>query len=390
MKILIAPDKFKGSLSATQVCDAITKGIKIDESNHEIISCPMADGGEGSIDIINNYLDLEPIDLIVKDPLFRPIKSTYYFTDLTAYIEMSSASGLSLLKKEEQNCMNTTSFGTGQLIKDAISRGLTTINLYIGGSATNDGGIGIASALGFEFYDKFKKLLTPIGKNLNLINYIDGSKVNYNFNEININVICDVGNPLYGKHGAAYVYARQKGANSLEIKKLDQGLINLQSILLKYDFPNVTNIPGSGAAGGVGGGLVSLFGAKLISGIKNLIEITQLESMIKDCDIIITGEGKIDLQTEKGKVISGICNLARKYKKSIIAVCGDEDKNASKRLGLNKVYTILEIADSRNDAIFNGEKYLIEIGSKILTDLKKNPDKNQGFAEKEGFEPPEV
>ena len=233
MKILIAPDKFKGSLSATQVCVAIAKGIKINNYKHEIISCPMADGGEGSIDIINNYLSLMPVELIVNDPLFRPVKSTYYISDLTAYIEMSSASGLTLLKKEEQNCMYTSSYGTGELIKDAINKGLTTINLYIGGSATNDGGIGIASALGFEFYDKFKKLLYPIGKNLVSIDYIDAGKTKFNFKKININVICDVDNPLFGKNGAAFVYASQKGAGSLDINKLDQGLINLQSILIK-------------------------------------------------------------------------------------------------------------------------------------------------------------
>ena len=373
MKILIAPDKFKGSLTAAQVCVAIAKGIKINNYKHEIISCPMADGGEGSIDIINNYLSLMPVELIVNDPLFRPVKSTYYISDLTAYIEMSSASGLTLLKKEEQNCMYTSSYGTGELIKDAINKGLTTINLYIGGSATNDGGMGIASALGFEFYDKFKKLLYPIGKNLVSIDYIDVGKIKFNFKEININVICDVDNPLSGKNGAAFVYASQKGADSFEINKLDQGLINLQSVLIKHDFPDVANIPGSGAAGGVGGGLVSLLGAKLISGIQNLIEITQLELLIKECDIIITGEGKIDLQTEKGKVISGICKLARKYKKPIIAVCGVKEESVSKKLGLSKVYTILEIADSFNDAIENGEKYLIDIGSKILTDLQKKP-----------------
>ena len=370
MKILIACDKFKGSLSANQVCGAITKGIKINKSKHEIISCPMADGGEGSIDIINNYLSLKPVELIINDPLFRPIKSVYYFSHLTAYIEMSLASGLSLLKKEEQNCMKTSSFGTGELIKDAINKGLTTINLYIGGSATNDGGIGIASALGFEFYDKFKKLLSPIGKNLESINYIDVSKVNFNFKKVNINVICDVDNPLYGINGAAFVYGKQKGANSIEIKKLDQGLINLQTILLKHNFSDVANIPGSGAAGGVGGGLVSLLGAKLISGIQNLIEITQLESLIKECDIIITGEGKIDLQTKKGKVISGICKLARKHNKSIIAVCGDKERGVSVKLGIRKVYTILEKTDSIKKAMNNAEKYLTEIGFEIGGRLK--------------------
>ena len=390
MKILIAPDKFKGSLSASQVCDAITKGININKPKHEIVSCPMADGGEGSIDIINNYSTLKPIELIVNDPLFRPIKSTYYFSDLTAYIEMSSASGLNLLKKEEQNCMNTSSFGTGELIKDAITKGFKTINLYIGGSATNDAGIGIASALGFQFYDKSKRLLSPIGKNLISIDSINTSDVSFNLNNININVICDVNNPLHGKNGAAFIYAKQKGADLIEIEQLDKGLVNLQSKLIKYGFLNIANIPGAGAAGGVGGGMVALLGAKLISGIKNLIEITKLQSLVKNCDLIITGEGKIDFQTEKGKVVSGVCNLAKKYKKPIIAVCGDKEEGVSVKLGLNKVYSVLEIADSINDAIVNGEKYLIDIGSKILTDLKKNPEKNQGFAEKEGFEPPEV
>ena len=247
MKILIAPDKFKGSLSASQVCDAITKGININKPKHEIVSCPMADGGEGSIDIINNYSTLKPIELIVNDPLFRPIKSTYYFSDLTAYIEMSSASGLNLLKKEEQNCINTSSFGTGELIKDAITKGFKTINLYIGGSATNDAGIGIASALGFQFYDKSKRLLSPIGKNLISIDSINTSDVSFNLNNININVICDVNNPLHGKNGAAFIYAKQKGADLIEIEELDKGLVNLQSKLDKHSFPNIANIPGSGS-----------------------------------------------------------------------------------------------------------------------------------------------
>ena len=292
MKILIAPDKFKGSLNAAEVCDAITKGIKINKSEDEIISCPMADGGEGSIDIINNHLSLKPVELIVNDPLFRPIKSTYYFSDLTAYIEMSSASGLNLLKKEEQYCMDTSSFGTGELIKDAITKGFKTINLYIGGSATNDGAIGIASALGFQFYDKSKRLLSPIGKNLTYIDLIDTSEVSFNFNKIDLNVICDVNNPFHGENGAAFIYAKQKGADSIEVEHLDKGLVNLQSILIKHGFPNITDIPGSGAAGGVGGGMIAFLGAKLISGIQNLIEVTQLENIVKDCDLIITGEGK--------------------------------------------------------------------------------------------------
>ena len=265
--------------------------------------------------------------------------------------------------------MNTSSFGTGELIKDAITKGFKTINLYVGGSATNDGGIGIASALGFQFYNKSKKLLSPTGKNLILIDSINTSEVSFNFNNIDINVICDVDNPLHGKNGAAFIYAKQKGADLIEIEELDKGLVNLQSKLVKHAFPNIANIPGSGSAGGVGGGMIAFLGAKLISGIQNLIEVTQLENIVKDCDLIITGEGKIDDQTEKGKVISGVSNLARNYKKQIIAVCGYADKNASKKLGLKKVYTILERSNSINDAIVNAENYLIEIGSEIIVDI---------------------
>ena len=162
-KILIAPDKFKGSLSAFEVCNALAKGLKKSNSSLDIIACPMADGGDGSLQTINYYLNLKPVELLVNDPLFRPIKSTYYRSQKIAYIEMSSASGLVLLKEEERNCMFTSSFGTGELIADAIQKGATTINLFIGGSATNDGGIGIASALGYRFFDACENLLSPIG-----------------------------------------------------------------------------------------------------------------------------------------------------------------------------------------------------------------------------------
>ena len=373
MKILIAPDKFKGSLSASQVCDAITKGININKPKHEIVSCPMADGGEGSIDIINNYSTLKPIELIVNDPLFRPIKSTYYFSDLTAYIEMSSASGLNLLKKEEQNCMNTSSFGTGELIKDAITKGFKTINLYIGGSATNDAGIGIASALGFQFYDKSKRLLSPIGKNLISIDSINTSDVSFNLNNININVICDVNNPLHGKNGAAFIYAKQKGADLIEIEELDKGLVNLQSKLVKHSFPNIANIPGSGAAGGVGGGMIAFLGAKLISGIQNLIEVTQLENIVKDCDLIITGEGKIDGQTINGKVPLGIAKIAKKYDKPVICITGSIEPPIENlyKSGITGIFSIQQGPNSKKKS-FESSKVLIKNCTERIIDFYTN------------------
>ena len=369
MKILIAPDKFKGSLSAIEVCDALTRGLKKNNSSIDVLSCPMADGGDGSLKILNHYFSLKPYEIKVNDPLFNTIKSTYYLSQNTAYIEMSLASGLFLLDEKDRNCMFTSSIGTGELMNHAIKKGATNINLYVGGSATNDGGIGIASALGFKFYDASNNLLLPIGKNLILINRIDKSKVEFNFQELKVKVVTDVNNPLYGKNGAAYIYGAQKGASQIEIEKLDKGLINLESKLIEHGFESVAKIPGAGAAGGVGGGAVAFLKAKLISGIEEFIEITQLESLIKDSDLVITGEGKLDSQTQQGKVVSGVCNLSKKHNKPIIAVCGDSDRDIYKSLGLKKVYNILDKTNSISKSFKKADKYLTEIGEDILNNL---------------------
>ena len=184
MDVLIAPDKFKGSLNALEVCKALEKGVKINPNINNIFLCPLADGGDGSLDILNYYKDLKPNQVNVNDPLFRNIKSTYYSQNDIAYISLSSASGLELLSEEERNCMITSSFGTGELIYDALTKGLTTINLFIGGSATNDGAIVIASALGYSFYDSSENLFSPIGENLSKIKKIDNSNIKFDFEKI--------------------------------------------------------------------------------------------------------------------------------------------------------------------------------------------------------------
>lgn len=369
MKILIACDKFKDSLSAVKVCNALAEGLKNNPAIN-IVICPMADGGDGSLETLNHYLNLKPIKLTVNDPLFRPIKSTYYSFKKVAYIEMASASGLVLLKKQERDCMITTSFGTGQLIADAVKKGATTINLFIGGSATNDGGIGIAAALGYRFYDASGNILLPIGKNLSLINHIDNREVFFNVKEVLIRVVCDVNNPFHGNNGAAYIYASQKGAGPSEIAQLNQGLINLSSKLIEHGFPDIADISGSGAAGGVGGGAMAFLGAQLVSGVQNFTEITQLDSLIQDCDLVITGEGKLDAQTQHGKVISGVCHLAKQHNKSVIAVCGDAEIAISKKLGLQKVYTISDRVNCFEDSIEKAEEYLVAIGITISNTIK--------------------
>lgn len=368
MKVLLAPDKFKGSLSAQNVCEALAKGLKRVNPKIEIISRPMADGGDGSLEVLAHYFNLETITTTVHDPLFRPIDATYKMTGKTAYIEMSAASGLVLLTGEERDCRKTTSLGTGELILHAIRRGATEIYLFIGGSATNDGGIGIASALGWSFYDKNEVDLVPIGENLRWIKEVDGNALFYNPEVVDFKVICDVNNPLYGKNGAAYVYATQKGATAQDLNVLDKGLRNLAKRLKEENYPDIANIPGAGAAGGVGGGAIAFLNAALKSGIHTFLEITKLETLIKDCDLVITGEGKLDAQTEQGKVISGVCALAKKYDKRIMAVCGTaEEEEAFNNLGLEQVYTVLEKSKSVEEAMSKAAEKLEEIGMDILT-----------------------
>lgn len=367
MKILIAPDKFKGSLSAAAVCLALTKGLKSAYPNGNIISKPMADGGDGSLAVLDYYFDLKTITKTVQDPLGRPIAASYKMQNQTAYIEMATASGLVLLKPEERNCMNTTSYGTGELIADALKKGAKEIYLFIGGSATNDGGIGMAEALGYRFYDVDGNQLAPIGKNLAKIHDIDSSSLCFNSKEVAIKVICDVNNPLYGKNGAAYIYAAQKGASPEDIIQLDNGLKNLGYLFNAYGFESAVKTPGAGAAGGLGGGAMAFLDAQLQSGIQTFLEITNLEKDLKNCDLVITGEGKLDQQTEQGKVISGVCDLAKKHKKRVIAVCGDADLPIAESLSIEKVYTVRSRSESHDDAMQNATAKLEQIAMEIMT-----------------------
>lgn len=365
MKILLAPDKFKGSLSAQGVCQALSEGILKTNPKAEIISKPLADGGDGSLAVLDHYFDLKTITRKIQDPLGRPIAATYKMAENSAYIEMAVASGLALLMPEERNCMYTTSFGTGELILDAIEKGAKEIFLFIGGSATNDGGIGIANALGYQFYDTSGNRLTPIGENLLLIDKIEDSHLFFNPKEVVVQVICDVNNPFFGQNGAAYVYGAQKGASPSDIAHLDRGLANLAARLEVHGFPNIANIAGAGAAGGIGGGAIAFLGAKLKSGIQTFLEITELETTLKDCDLVITGEGKLDSQTEQGKVISGVCKLAKKYDKPVIAVCGAAEFPIPESLNIQQVYTVLERTKSFKKAMQHTAIELKEIGKKI-------------------------
>ena len=321
MKIIVAPDKFKGSLTSFEACKAISDGIKMANKNAEVIELPMADGGDGFASVLEYYLKTEPVYCDTVDPLGRNISAGYQWDvkTKTAIIEMAVASGLVLLKEEERNPLLTSTFGTGLLIKQAIEKGAKKIILGLGGSATNDGGTGILSALGFQLVGERGDLLKASGENLlSIRKIIRPSSVP----QIEFEIACDVQNVLYGPQGAAYIYAPQKGANSEQVKSLDNGLKNLAGIIKEQTGKDISAIPGTGAAGGIAASLMAFFDVKMKKGTELIIEAGDIERKISGADLVITGEGKIDDQSGEGKVVGRIAALAKKYDIPCIGFCG--------------------------------------------------------------------
>ncbi len=367
MNYLLIPDKFKGSLTATEVIDAISKGIKKADVTSTIFNIIASDGGDGFLDAISNSIPTNEVEIATIDPMGRPLKATYLLnaTNDTAYIELAKASGLELLKEEERNVMQMSTYGTGLQIKDAVSRGVKTIYLGLGGSATNDAGIGIASALGYIFKDKNGEEVKPIGANLATVFKIEKSETLKKYEDVKFYAVNDVDNPLFGINGAAHVYGEQKGANKKEIAFLDKGLVHLNKVIkekLKKDFALV---PGAGAAGGTAYGLKTFFDATYVSGVDFLLELAEVPKIIENQKInyIVTGEGKIDSQTIHGKLVNGVVKMARKYKIPVVAICGklDIDANELKKLGVQKVMQTYSPS--------KGVKYSMENASQLIEEL---------------------
>jgi len=351
MNILIAADSFKDALDATGVCQAIERGILTAMPDASIRCFPLADGGEGAAQILTFHSGGRQIQCQVKDPLFRTVPATYGLSGngKTAFIEMAQASGLQLLKPEERNPLDTTTFGTGELIADALRRGVHRIVLGIGGSATNDGGMGMATALGWRFLDATGHPLAPVGRNLGRVHRIAGKA------EIKarIEVICDVDNPLYGPIGAAQVYAPQKGANAAAVAELDAGLTHFAELLKVYSGKAVAHLPGAGAAGGLGAGAMVFLNAQMRPGIEAVMEYTGFESALTGIDLVVTGEGKIDRQTLHGKLISGVCRRAKAHGIPVIAFCGALVASASeiREIGLLAAFPISNKPQSLPEAL---------------------------------------
>ena len=306
----------------------------------EILKKPLADGGDGTLEVVKDYLGAEVIEVEVHDPLFRKIKATYLYSSKqkTAFIEMSEASGHRLLKPNELNCLETTTLGTGELILDALEKGADEILLGIGGSATNDGGMGVAQALGYSFLGHTGQLLSPIGKNLAKVATIAPPKEML-AKGVTFKIACDVNNPFYGSQGAAYVYAGQKGASKAQIEELDEGLKNFAAVLQKSTGLHLQEIKGAGAAGGLGGGAVAFLNGALLSGINLIKELANFENSLEHTDWVITGEGKLDHQTLAGKTIAGVLETAKAHNVPVAAFCGVVALSIEQQMELGITYT---------------------------------------------------
>lgn len=350
MKILICCDSFKDSVSSEEISYHITAILLNKFPDLSISSVIIADGGEGSLSALNQSTDrfrYQECDTV--DALLRPIKSSYLIDRPKngAIIEMAQSCGLQMLAKEERNCLITSSYGVGLQIKDALDRGIENIDIFIGGSATNDLGLGMLSALGGNVKMKEKNLEYPIGKNLVEITHVDFQNLNQ-YGDCTFNVVCDVENKLLGGNGAAHTYAKQKGASETDIDMLEMGAKNICSIITKNNDTSYEHLIGSGAAGGMGYGAMTFLNANYLSGVNYLLDIMEVDTKIEQADLIITGEGKIDAQTLSGKLVKGVADRAHLYKTKTIALSAINHLNTEqqKKLSIDKFYTLYSIPPS--------------------------------------------
>ena len=346
MRIVVAPDSFKESLSANEVALSIEKGIYKVFPEAEVTLIPMADGGEGTVQSLVDATGGQVIKLAVKDPLMRDIEG---FLGIlgdkeTAVIEMAAASGLDLLKEQEKDPWVTTTYGTGQLIKKALESGSKKIIIGIGGSATNDGGAGMAEALGVKLLDSQGNQIIRGGGGLKELMAIDSSGLDPGISRAQILVACDVNNPLVGENGASQVYGPQKGADKKKVGALDENLKHFASIIKRDLDKDILEVPGSGAAGGLGGGLMAFLNAQLKPGFEIIKEIVDLERKMKGADLVITGEGRIDFQTQFGKTPFGVAQVARKFGIPVIALAGTlgDGHQVLYEQGIDAMFSILD------------------------------------------------
>ena len=376
MKVVVAIDSLKGSLSSLEAGSAISEGIHRAVDDAQVIVRPLADGGEGTVEALAHGMDGRIEKIKVTGPLGESVEAAYGIIDKskTAIIEMSAAAGITLVKEEERNPLNTTTYGVGELICDAINKGCRNFIVGIGGSATNDGGIGMLQALGYEFLDAHNMQVLLGAKGLAVIEKISDEHVIPELKECKFKIACDVTNTLCGEQGCSAIFGPQKGATPTMIMQMDKWLAYAHLTHEKYPKANMKQA-GTGAAGGMGFAFLSYTNAVLESGIKIILEETKLEEYVKDADIVITGEGRLDGQTVMGKAPIGVADIAKKYDKTVIAFsgCVTEDAVACNKHGIDAFFPILRSVTTLSEAMDseNARKNMIATTQQVFRLIDK-------------------
>ena len=368
--ILIATDSFKESLTSEEVAEAITAGFKEINAEVTIDFVPIADGGEGTVDalVLASHGEIKELDVV--GPMGKTVTAQYGISGdkQTAFIEMASASGIELVSPDERNPLTATTYGTGQLLKEAIESGVSEIIIGIGGSATNDAGLGMAQALGISCKDSVGNELGYGGAELARLSTIEiPSELTEKLANISIKVACDVDNPLTGANGASAIYGPQKGASQEDVEILDQALSHFATIVKEQLGITIDTIPGAGAAGGLGGGLVAFVGGKLESGITIVMNYLQIEKRLEGKDLVIVGEGKMDNQTLQGKAPVGVSRVAKQMGIPVIAIVGinQGDEHLLEENGITKVYQSMKEGQSVEYAMAHARQNIIDVVKQI-------------------------
>lgn len=362
MKIIASPDSFKGTLTAVEAADAIARGISAALPEAEIVRLPLADGGEGTVEALVSSTGGRAIDTQVHGPLGEMVDAAYGILGdgETAVIEMSAAAGLTLVPAHLRNPLITTTYGVGELIHAALSQGIRRMIIGVGGSATNDGGAGALSALGARFVDSQGKELEPGGAALARLETIDLAKFTFPTGDVEVIVACDVQNPLIGPNGASHVYGPQKGATPEMVEILDSALLNYAKTIKRDYGRDIAKLPGAGAAGGLAGGLMAYLNAELKPGIEIVLDAIRFDEQARGADLIITGEGRLDVQTSYGKTISGVLKRGLAAGARVIAIAGSVGPGADRLhdLGLQAIFSITGESISQEDAMQNAATLL--------------------------------
>ncbi len=355
MKVVVAIDSFKGSLSSYELGETIERGIKKVYDDAEVTKVPIADGGEGTVEALVEGTGGEFIDIEVMGPLMRPLTARYGImgNGKTAVMEMAAASGLPLVAPEERDPSKTTTYGTGEMIRDAVGRGCREFLVGIGGSATNDAGLGMMQALGYKFFDKDGNELGYGGEVMERVAHIDSSGALSELAECEFLIACDVDNPFHGPRGAAHVYGRQKGADDAMVESLDRGLVVLAETLKRERGKDVAELPGAGAAGGLGGGFVAFLDGRLEPGIDIVLKEVDMVREIEGADFVITGEGRIDFQSVMGKAPTGVSKLCKEHGIPVIAIAGcvADDADATHDYGIEALFSTINYPVSLEEAM---------------------------------------